>query len=124
WLLSFGAVCFVLAVIFYLLLIWRRKLIGPAPVREIKRLSQLDRSSLVGLGLMGVGALLLLVLFTIRPTSAQNLGMGTILFLAAASWVTFGGFLVYLSGLWQFPVIGLLVALALLFSYWNDNHIV
>jgi hypothetical protein len=69
-------------------------------------------------------ALLLLVLFTIAPTAAQNFGMGTVLCLAAASWVTFGGFLVYLSGIWQFPVIAFLVVLALLFRFWNDNHIV
>jgi Patatin-like phospholipase len=124
WLLVFGAFCFVLAGIFYLLLVLRRKIIGPAPEREIKRLSQLGRASQIGLAVMAAIALLLLVLFTIAPTAAQNFGMGTILCLAAASWVTFGGFLVYLSGIWQFPVIAFLIVLALLFSFWNDNHIV
>ena len=124
WLLVFGVFCFVLAGIFYFLLILRRKIIGAAPEREIKRLSQLGRASKIGLTVMAGIALLLLVLSTIAPTAAQNFGMGTILFLAAASWVTFGGFLVYLSGIWQFPVIAFLVVLALLFSFWNDNHIV
>jgi hypothetical protein len=73
---------------------------------------------------MGAIALLLLLLFTIAPVAAQNLGMGTILFLAATSWVTFGGFLVYLSGIWRFPVIAFLVVLALVFSFWNDNHLI
>jgi hypothetical protein len=50
--------------------------------------------------------------------------MGTILFLAAASWISFGSFLVYLGGRWQFPVIIILILLALLFSLWNDNHII
>jgi len=73
---------------------------------------------------MAAIALLLLVLFTITPTAAQNFGLGTILCLVAASWVTFGGFLVYLSRIWRFPVIASLLVLALLFSFWNDNHIV
>jgi hypothetical protein len=124
WLLVFGVFCFVLAGIFYFLLVLRRKIIGPAPQPEIKRLSQLGRASKIGLGVMAAIALLLLALFTIAPTAAQNFGMGTILCLAAASWVTFGGFLVYLSGIWQFPVIASLIVLALLFSLWNDNHIV
>jgi hypothetical protein len=124
WLLVFGGSCFALAIVFYLLLILRRKIVGPSSGQEIKRLSQLGLSSLIGLSLMAVGALFLLVLFAIEPVAAQNLGMGTILFLAAASWITFGGFLVYLGGLWQFPVIGLLVLLALVFSNWNDNHII
>jgi hypothetical protein len=124
WLLFFGVFCFVLAGIFYFLLILRRKIIGAAPSRHAKRLSQLSYGSWIGLGVMAAIALLLLILFTIAPVAAQNFGMGTILFLAAASWVTFGGFLVYLSGIWQFPVIGFLVVLALIFSFWNDNHIV
>jgi hypothetical protein len=124
WLLFFGMFCFALAAIFYLLLKLRRKIIGPPSDREIKRLSQLGYASWIGLGAMAVIALLLLVIFTITPVAAQNFGMGTILCLAAASWVTFGGFLVYLSGIWRFPVIAFLVVLALAFSFWNDNHIV
>jgi hypothetical protein len=124
WLLVFGLFCFVLAGILYFLLVLRRKIIGPAPARQIKRLSQLGRPSKIGLTVMAAISLLLFVLFTIAPTVAQNFGMGTILCLAAASWVTFGGFLVYLSGIWQFPVIAFLIVLALVFSFWNDNHIV
>ena len=131
WLLFFGALCLVLALIFYLFLIWRRKWINAstdrgdaAAHRETKRLSQLDRSSLIGLAIMGGGASGLLVLFTINPVAAQNLGNGAILFLAAATWVTLGGFLVYLSHLWRFPVISFLVLIALVFSFWNDNHFI
>ena len=124
WLLFLGIFCFALAAIFYLLLKLRRKLIGLPPAREIKRLSELEPASQFGLAAIAVIAVFLLVLFTVRPVAAQNLGMGTILFLAAASWVTFGSFLVYLSGIWRFPVIGVLVVLALIFSFWNDNHII
>ena len=124
WLLFLGCFCFVLAAIFYLLLRLRRRMIGPPSGREIKRLSQVSPASRMGLAAMAAIALLLLVLFTLKPVAAQNLGMGTILCLAAASWVTFGGFLVYLSGIWRFPVIAFLIILACVFSFWNDNHVV
>ena len=63
------------------------------------------------------------IAFTVAPVNfAQNLGMGTILLLAAASWVTLGSVLVYFGGRWQFPVITILVLLTVLFSLWNDNH--
>jgi hypothetical protein len=58
-----------------------------------------------------------------RPVPvAQKFGMGTILLLAASSWVVLGSFLVFLSARWQFPVIASLVVLAIIFSLWNDNH--
>jgi hypothetical protein len=67
----------------------------------------------------------LLIAFTIAPVPvAQRLGMGSILFLAAASWVALGSFFVFLGSRWQFPVITVLVLLALLFSLWNDNHLI
>jgi hypothetical protein len=124
WLICFGVLCLVLAAIFYFVLILRRKFIGAPPAREIKRLSQLGWDSWIGLGLMATASLFLFVLFAAKPVTAQSFGMGTILFLAAASWVTLGSFLVYLGGIWRFPVIGVLVLLALIFSFWNDNHII
>ncbi len=70
-------------------------------------------------------SLVLFVAFTVAPVPvAQKLGMGTILFLAAASWIGFGSLLVYLGGRWQFPVITVFVVLAGIFSLWNDNHII
>src|SRR5206468_7999375 len=67
----------------------------------------------------------LLIAFTVAPVLvAQRLGMGSILFLAAASWVAFGSFFVFLGSRWQFPVITVFVLLALLFSLWNDNHLI
>src|SRR5256885_4993649 len=72
---------------------------------------------------MLIASALLFVDFAIDPVPLpQWLGMGTILFLAAASWVSAGSFLVYLGGRWQFPVITVLLGLAVLFSLWNDNH--
>jgi hypothetical protein len=50
--------------------------------------------------------------------------MGTILFLAATSWISGGSLVVYLAGRWQLPLITILVAVVALFSLWNDNHVV
>jgi len=70
-------------------------------------------------------SLLLFVDCAIDPVSLpQWLGMGTILFLAAASWVSAGSLLVYLGGRWQFPVITILIIEACLVSPLNDNHII
>jgi hypothetical protein len=125
WLVGFAAFCGLLAVIFYVLLVYRRRMFGLTTSVQIQRVRQLGRGTLIGVGTIALISLVLFIAFTIGPVPvAQNIGMGTILFLAAASWVTLGGLFVYLGGRWQFPVITILILLALLFSFWNDNHII
>ena len=125
WLHFFAGLCAVLAIAFYILLIVRRKWIGAAPQEQVKHVAQLGRTTIVAVSIMLMVSLLLLIVFAAAPVSVpQWLGMGTILFLAAASWISFGSFLVYLGGRWQFPAITILIFLALLFSFWNDNHII
>jgi hypothetical protein len=125
WLIGFAVFCGFLAVVFYLLFVYRRRMFGLTTSVQVERVSQLERGTLMGVGTIAFISLILFVAFTIAPVAvAQKIGMGTILLLAAASWVTFGGFLVFLSGRWQFPVIGSLIVVALVFSFWNDNHII
>lgn len=125
WLHVFAGVCVVLAIVFYALLVLRRKMIQPASGRQVKHLSDLGLATRVAASIMLLASLLLFVVFAIDPVSLpQWLGMGTILFLAAASWVSAGSLLVYLSGRWQLPMIAILLAAAILFSLWNDNHII
>jgi len=125
WLVGFAAFCGLLAVIFYALLVFRRRMFGLTTSVQVKHVSQLERGTLIGVGTIALISLILFIAFTIAPIPvAQNIGMGTILFLAAASWISFGSFFVYLGGRWQFPVITILILLALLFSFWNDNHII
>jgi hypothetical protein len=122
--LSAGA-CFLLAIVFYLVLIFRRKWIGAARTRQVRDVSDLGRATRVAAGAMLLGSLLLFIFFVYDPVSIpQRLGMGTILFLAAATWVSAGSLLIYLGGRWQFPVITTLLAAAILFSLWNDNHVI
>lgn len=125
WLHIFAGACLVLAIVFYLLLVLRRKIMGATPARRAKRIKDLGWATMVAVSVMVFGSLLLFIVFAIDPVSIpQWLGMGTILFLAGASWVSAGSFLVYLGGRWQFPVISIFVAAAMLFSFWNDNHII
>lgn len=124
WLFFFSGFCAVLAIVFYILFIVRRKWIGAAP-QEVKHVAQLARATILAVNIMLIVSLLLFVAFAVTPVPApQWLGMGTVLFLAAASWVSVGSFLVYLGGRWQFPVISVIIISALLFSFWNDNHII
>jgi hypothetical protein len=125
WLHCFAGLCAVLAIAFYILLIVRRKWIGAAPQEQVKHVTQLGRTTIVAVSMMLIVSLLLFIAFAAAPVPVpQWLGMGTILFLAAASWISFGSLLVYLGGRWQFPLITILILLALLFSFWNDNHVI
>ena len=125
WLHLCAAACVGLAILFYAFLIARRKFIGATAARQTLRLRDLGRSTIVAVIIMLAASFILFVAFTINPVAVpQRLGMGTVLFLAAASWVSAGSFLAYLGGRWQFPVITVLIVEACLVSPWNDNHFI
>ncbi|HEY1459799.1 MAG TPA: hypothetical protein VGH59_07035 [Casimicrobiaceae bacterium] len=61
-----------------------------------------------------------MLVFDVAP-----LGAAAILLLALAAWIPFGSLLVYWSALsYRVPYFALMLAGALLFSLWNDNHAV
>jgi hypothetical protein len=123
WLCGFALLCLVLALIFYVLLVYRRQLFGLKQAASVRHVSDLDGDTKIAVALVALISILLFVTFTFAPASvAQTIGMGTILFLAASSWVALGSFLVFLSGRWQFPLIGFLFLLAVCCSPFNDNH--
>jgi hypothetical protein len=123
WLIGFAVFCILLAIVFYVLLVFRRRLFGLTTSVQVRHISELERGTLRAVGIIALLSLALFVAFTIAPVPvAQKIGMGTILFLAAASWIGFGSLFVYFGARWQFPVIAVVVLLAFLFSYWNDNH--
>jgi hypothetical protein len=125
WLLGFAVLCALLAIVFYLLVVLRRRFLGAMRTQQVRHMSQLEWGTITGVAVMAFASIALFIAFTIAPVSiAQWLGMGSILFLAAASWVAFGSFFVFLGSRWQFPVITVVVLLALLFSFWNDNHLI
>jgi len=123
WLLGFAALCVFLAIVFYVFVAYRRQIFRLGPITTVKHVDQLSSGTKLGVGFITFVSALLFVAFTIAPVEmAQKIGMGAILLLAASSWVVLGSFLVFLSSRWQFPVIGTLAVLAIIFSLWNDNH--
>jgi len=123
WLLGFAALCVLLAIVFYVFVAYRRQIFRLGPMTTVKHVDELSRGTKLGVGFITLISALLFVAFTIAPVEvAQKIGMGSILLLAASTWVVLGSFLVYLSSRWQFPVIGTLAVLAIIFSLWNDNH--
>jgi hypothetical protein len=125
WLYFFAGCCAILAIAFYIFVVVRRKWVGAAPQEKVKHVTELGRATIVAVSMMLIVSVLLFIFFAADPVRVpQWLGMGTILFLAAASWVAIGSLFVYFGGRWQFPVITILILLALLFSLWNDNHVI
>jgi predicted acylesterase/phospholipase RssA len=123
WLLGFAAFCVLLAIVFYLFVAYRRDIFRLEAIARVKHVHELSRGTRAGVAVVALISALLFIAFTVAPVVvAQKIGMGTILLLAGSSWVVLGSFLVFLSGRWQFPVIGSLVVLAIVFSLWNDNH--
>jgi hypothetical protein len=68
-------------------------------------------------------ALFLLFVFALQRT-APLLGTAAILLFAAAGWTAVGSLLDFIGMRLRFPIIISLVALAAVFSLWNDNHAV
>jgi hypothetical protein len=70
-------------------------------------------------------ALVLLLLFLLQPVKAGLfIGSAAIVCLAAAAWVCFGSLIVLQTRRLRLPLIGLLLAWAILCSLWNDNHLI
>ena len=78
------------------------------------------RSQLIAFGLVSAG---LLLAFTFQSvTVGRALGGLPILALMATHAVVVGGMLVHLGRRTGLPMVGLLVGMAVAFSWWNDNH--
>jgi hypothetical protein len=75
--------------------------------------------------IFGVWALsgALFLSFLIWPVGVPRLmGTSAVIFAACASWICMGSVLVYYGSRLEVPFIGLALALAVVFSFWNDNH--
>jgi hypothetical protein len=77
------------------------------------------------IGLSAAIAFGLFCAFLFAPVgTGQFLGAATIILFAAGGWIVFGSALVYTGSRLRLPVFALLIGAALLFSLWNDNHVV
>lgn len=119
------------AVAFTVWMVARRRVDGARDAKEAVRSGYGEFNALpwfeklTTLATVGVTCTLF-VLFAWSPaTTAPWFGAAAILLFAAASWITYGTALVYLSKrLDGMPLFALTVVLALIFSAWNDNHLV
>jgi hypothetical protein len=85
----------------------------------------LPRLTLMLLAVALAGAVLLFVLFVVAlQTAAPTLGSAAILLLAATGWIAVGSMLDFIGMRLRYPVFLTLFLLAVLFSFWNDNHAV
>lgn len=123
--------CFALAALFVRVVVRRRDFLrarGPgaatmAPDAQVQSSQHLPVSTRRAAGLSLLMAVLFGLVFTFRPVWAgRTLGTVPILLLTAGTWVLFGTGILYLSRRLRFPVLVLLLAAAVVFSYWNDNH--
>lgn len=89
----------------------------------LEQIRGLPTSAKVLTGLFMALSLSLLVLLTLKTVRvAYFLGTVPLLLLSAASWILFGTLLVHFSSAKKVPLVTLLIVVAILFSFWNDNH--
>src|SRR5437773_769107 len=50
--------------------------------------------------------------------------MGSVLFLAATSWISLGSLWIYFARRWRLPIITMFIVSASICSLWNDNHVI
>ena len=94
-------------------------------VTSVKNLCQQSGVTvLVHVALLVLSVAVLAAIWRWPLSWSRLLGTGAMLSLAAASWVTFGTWLMLLRTASGAPVFLLLGGIVLLFSLWNDNHFV
>jgi hypothetical protein len=128
----FGGTALLLSILLYVFFILRRHWLDE-PIRANSGQSDTAQPTTTSLrknpGTWGPAlafflfSLVLLFLFLFVPVRAGLfIGSGAIVCLAATSWVCFGSIIVLLTNRLRLPLIGLLIAWAMLCSLWNDNH--
>jgi hypothetical protein len=104
----------------------RRKRLGvvPRPAHTLRSLVR-DPLALLGFSLFLLTAVGLGVVFTGWPVPAGfALGSGAVLLFALGSWACYGAILVYFGHRTHLPTLTLAAALAIVSSFYNDNHAV
>ncbi len=89
---------------------------------HLRQLGFLTRSILVGT-LLASALLFALMVFAVQEVTPA-LGSAAIVLLAAAGWIAAASALDYAGMRWHLPVFSALLAMAVIFSLWNDNHAV
>ncbi|MFP5288311.1 MAG: hypothetical protein ACLGI9_21425, partial [Thermoanaerobaculia bacterium] len=122
-------VCFLLAVLFLWLIAKRRDFLRARRTEaltadaQVESSADLPASTRRAVAISLAVAVLLGLVFTFAPIwVGRTLGTVPILMLSAATWVLFGTGILYLSRRFRFPLLVVLLAVVVAFSFWNDNH--
>jgi hypothetical protein len=119
WWSAAGAVAFLVAVTL------RRRLFNLATEETQLELRELGKFTRALLLLALATAVALFLLFSIAPLwAAPAFGSAAIVLVAAAGWIAAGSTLDFIGMRLRAPVFSGLLALAVVFSLWNDNHAV
>ena len=124
-LVFFGGLAVLIALLLYIFFFLRRRWLKE-PVRTESGQSGgslRDPGTWTAVVAFTLFALVMLLLFWIQPVKAGLfVGSAAIVCLAATAWVCFGSLILLQAGRLRLPLIGLLLAWAMLCSFWNDNH--
>jgi hypothetical protein len=96
-----------------------------AKTYETVDVGALGRGVKAGAAAAGIASVVMTGLFTYAPvTTGRFLGPLWVLALAVANAVFLGSLTVWVFARYRVPVVSLLLALSVVFSLWNDNHVV
>ena len=119
-------VAFLLAVVFYLFVHFRRRLFSLAKVEDLKtvvKARELPSGTKVVLAVSAAITIGFFFCAWLAPHAvAPRVGTIAILLIAAAAWCTAGSVAVFADGRYGLPVLPLACAALVLFSPLNDNH--
>lgn len=91
--------------------------------RETVRLSDLNGLTLTLLGFYVVTGIAVMTWFVIDPVSAGwSFGSANLIALSVTQIIAVLSFLAFWTDRWRFPIFTALVGVALVFSFWMDNH--
>lgn len=111
----------IMLLLFLWFVVWRRKKIGPSPrVADHTSLAPVTKGILRA---TLIAALLFIIWTAVSPLTAGILFPSPVLLMfSAALWVGVGSWIAYKEDLYRIPLVLTLLILALIFSYFNDNH--
>lgn len=119
----YGWICAGFGIIFYALLIARRKLFLGLGVGRMNSLADLPNGTWKGLSVLALASAAMLIGTTVAPVPlTAHIETAAIFLFAAASWCCFGALLIFLGNQWDLPIIKALLVIAVISSCWNDNH--
>lgn len=129
WTLTYYAgVCWTLAAALLVVVIMRRKWLKhfgidvPAADQPRPWRQQKAGTKRVAIGSVLLSAIVFILIVAFPVGFATRIGTLSVLCMAAANAVFFGSATVFLGRLWNVPLVSIALALAAVFSFWNDNH--